>query len=66
LINWPGGRNTICPFGELLAKVAKRLNIEEEGIECSRRQSKISDARAIICYLGVTEMHLKGIQVAKV
>jgi putative transposase len=63
--DWERGQRYDISLGELIAKVAKGLNIKQGDIVSSRRQSNISNARAIICYLAVREMNLKGIQVAK-
>ncbi len=52
-------------LGELISKVAKGLKINEGDLFSSKRQSRISDARAIICYLAVMELDVKGIHVGK-
>ncbi|MBC8462491.1 MAG: hypothetical protein H8D67_31355 [Deltaproteobacteria bacterium] len=63
--DWDRRQRYHVSLGELISKVAKGLNINEGDLLSSKRQSRISDARAIICYLAVMELDVKGIHVGK-
>ena len=63
--DWDRRQRYHVSLGELISKVAKGLNINEGDLLSSKRQSRISDARAIICYLAVMELDFKGIHVGK-
>jgi hypothetical protein len=52
-------------LGDMISKVADSLNVNEKELLSSKRQARISDARAIICYLGVMELGVKGIHVGR-
>jgi len=63
--DWDRRQRYHISLNEVISKVANGLNINEKHLLSSRRQSRISDARAIICYLGVMELGLKGTHVGR-
>ena len=63
--DWERRQRYQVSLGDVISKVANGLKINEKNLFSSRRQPRISDARAIICYLGVMELGVKGIHVGK-
>ena len=63
--DWDRRQRYHVSLGEVISKVANGLKINEKDLFSSKRASRISDARAIICYLGVMELGVKGIHVGK-
>jgi len=65
-IDWDKRQKYHVSLNKVISKVAKGLKVNEKDLFSSKRQPKISEARAIICYLGVMELDLKGVHVGKI
>lgn len=63
--DWERQNRYDVSLGEMISNVINDLKIDEKDLFSSKRQAKISDARAIICYLGVMELGVNGIQVGR-
>ena len=63
--DWDRRQRYNVSLREIISNVSKHFKISEKDLISSKRQSGISNARAIICYLGVMELGVKGMQVAK-
>ena len=63
--DWDRRQRHNVSLKEIISNVSNHLKINEKDLFSLKRPAKISDARAIICYLGVMELGVKGIQVAR-
>jgi len=64
--DWQRRQRYDISIGELISNVANKLKIDEKDLISYKRKIKISEARAIICYLAVMELGVKGVHVGKV